>query len=167
MPAPGLITPTRRRSSSAGALLCAALVAALLTGCGGGDRTPSLNGLPLVGGAHVITSQRVCDRGSHAYCAVELVVTDRAYPSSLDLQIAERLLLKKRGWAKVNAPVGQERAADSPHDRLRVTYAAANMELEAIDLGWIKRSRQITLSLSRQIFNHASALAMLLQLGTT
>jgi hypothetical protein len=171
MPATGLIKPTRRRLSSARPLVCAALVAALvaalLTGCGAGDRTPSLKGLPLLSGVHIFTSQHVCDQGSNAYCAIEMVVTDSAYPSSADLQTAEQLLLKKHGWVKTNAPVGQERAADSPGDHLRVTYAAANLELEAIDLGWITRSHQITLSLSRQIFNHASALAVLLQVGTT
>lgn len=96
-----------------------------------------------------------------------MVASAQGYASSVDLQKAERLLLKKHGWVKVNAPVGQELAADSPGDHLRVTYAAANLELEAIDLGWIKRSRQVTLALSRQIFGHTSALAMLLQTGTT
>lgn len=90
-----------------------------------------------------------------------------AYSSSIGLQRAERLLLKRRGWKKVNAPVGQELAADSPESKLRVTYAAANMELEAVDLGWITRSRRITLTLSKEIFDHHPALAVLLQLGAT
>lgn len=160
------LTP-RRRISTALALACAALAAVLLGGCGAGARTPSVKRLPLVNGLHLVTRQRICDKGRNAYCAVEMVMSAPGYASSVDLQKAERLLLKKRGWVKVNAPVGQELAADSPGDHLRVTYAAANMELEAIDLGWVKRSRPITLSLSRQIFNHASALAVLLQAGTT
>lgn len=145
----------------------AVVLAVVLAGCGGGsDHTPSLKGLPLVGGLHVLTQARVCDPGSHAYCALEMVASAPGYASSVDLQRAERLLLKKHGWVKVNAPVGKELAADSPGDHLRVTYAAADQELEAIDMGWIKRSRPVTLALSRQIFNHASALAMLLQAGT-
>lgn len=128
---------------------------------------PALSRLPLVPGLHVVVAQRVCNRGGNAYCALELVVEGRGYASSRDLQRAERRLLKRRGWKKVNAPVGQELAADAPGDRLRVTYAAANMELEAIDLGWVKRSRPITLALSHEIFAHQPAMAVLLQLGTT
>jgi len=151
-----------------GAVIGAAGATLVLAGCGGGgDRVPSLHRLPLVPGLQVVTSQRVCNRGRNAYCALELVLQGRGYPSSIDLQRSERHLLKRRGWKKVNAPVGQELAADAPGDRLRVTYAAANMELEAVDLGWVKRSRKITLTLSREIFGHHSALAVLLQLGTT
>jgi hypothetical protein len=146
----------------------AAVGAALvLAGCGGGDRVPSLARLPLVPGLQTLTSQRVCNPGANAYCALELVVQGRGYASSLELQRAERRLLKARGWKKVNAPVGQELAADSPSGRLRVTYAAANMELEAVDLGWVKRSRRVTLSLSQAIFDHQPALAVLLQIGST
>jgi hypothetical protein len=157
----------RRRLSSAAVLACAVLLSALLCGCGAGARTPSLQRVPLVGGLHLITRQRICDKGRNAYCAIAMVMSAPDYASSQELQKAERLLLKKRGWVKVNAPVGQELGADSPGDHLRLTYAAANLELEAIDLGWVKRPRPIALALSRQLFNHASALAMLLQMGTT
>lgn len=141
--------------------------ALILAGCGSGDRVPSLGRLPLVPRLHVVVRQKVCDRGRNAYCALELVMRGTGYSSSIALQRAERLLLKRHGWKKVNAPVGQELAADSPGDGLRVTYAAANMELEAIDLGWVKRSRPITLTLSREIFDRHPALAVVLQLGTT
>lgn len=147
-------------------LTSAALGSALLAGCGGGDRTPALHGLPLIPHLQVVERARACDKGANAYCALELVFVGRGYASSRDMLRAERKLLKHRGWAQVNAPVGQELAADSPGDHLRVTYATASQELEAIDLGWIKRPRQVTLSLSRQIFGHTSALAVLLQLGT-
>lgn len=159
----------RRRFFSATLFACVALLSVVLSGCGTGTgtRAPSVKRLPLVHGLHVISQQRVCDKGSNAYCAIEMVLSAPGYPNSHALQKAERLLLKKRGWARVNAPVGQELAADSPGGRLRVTYAAANLELEAIDLGWIQRSRPITLALSRQIFSHGSALAVLLQVGTT
>lgn len=143
-------------------------VTLLVAGCGGGgDRVPSLQRLPLVSGLHAVASQRVCNRGSNAYCALELVLRGPGFASSIDLQRAERMLLQRRGWKKVNAPVGQELAADSPGGKLRVTYAAANMELEAVDLGWVERSRRITLTLSREIFDHQPAMAVLLQLGTT
>jgi hypothetical protein len=112
-----------------------------------------------------VVSQRLCDRGRNAYCALELVMEGGGYASSIQLQRAERLLLKRRGWKKSNPPVAQELSANSPGTRLRVTYAAANMELEAVDLGWIVRARRITLGLSREIFDHHPALAVLLQLG--
>jgi hypothetical protein len=164
------VFPERRRRpiSHIAAAISAAGAMVLVAGCGaGGDRVPSLRRLPLVPGLHTVVSQRVCNPGTHAYCALELVLRDDGYASSLELQRAERLLLKRRGWKKVNAPVGQELAADSPGGKLRVTYAAANMELEAVDLGWVKRSRQVTLTLSREIFDHQPAMALLLQLGTT
>jgi hypothetical protein len=146
---------------------CAAGAALIIAGCGSGDRVPSLGRLPLVARLHAVARQMVCNRGQNAYCALELVLRGTGYSSSIALQRAERLLLKRHGWKKVNAPVGQELAADSPGNGLRVTYAAANMELEAIDLGWVKRSRPITLTLSREIFDHHPAIAVFLQLGTT
>lgn len=115
----------------------------------------------------MVSAQRVCDRGTNAYCALELVVVGHGYRSSQEMQRAERLLLKSHGWKRVNAPVGQELAADSPGGRLRVTYATDSQELEAIDLGWVKRPRALSLTLSRELFGHASALAMLVQFGTT
>lgn len=147
-------------------LICAVAASALLSGCGGGDRTPDLRGLPLISNLQIAGRARVCDKGANAYCALELVFVGRGYASARDMLRAERRLLKRHGWTKVNAPVGQELAADSPGDHLRVTYATASQELEAIDLGWVKRPRHITLTLSRQIFAHSSALAVLLQLGT-
>ncbi len=175
MPAGSLERNRRRiscvRAASAAAIRpasAAAGVALLVAGCGGGgDRVPSLRRLPLVPGLQAVASQRVCNTGANAYCALELVLRGHGYASSIHLQKAERLLLQRRGWKKVNAPVGQELAADSPSGRLRVTYAAANMELEAVDLGWVKRSRRITLILSREIFDHQPAMAVLLQIGTT
>jgi hypothetical protein len=155
----------RRRRAISGA---AAALTVLVAGCGGGgDRVPSFRRLPLVSGLHTVVSQRVCNPGANAYCALELVLRGQGFASSVDLQRAERLLLAQRGWEKANAPVGQELAADSPSGKLRVTYAAANLELEAVDLGWVKRSRRITLALSREIFDHQPAIAVLLQVGTT
>ena len=67
----------------------------------------------------------------------------------------------------VHAQIGPERAADSPGDHLRVTYATATGDLQGVELGWIQRARPVTVALSRTLFDHTSALSILLQLGTT
>lgn len=162
-----LLQPVRRRLRCAGPLAAAFAGALAVSACGAGDRTPSLKQLPLVPGARVLLTRHVCDKGANAYCALELVLTDSRFSSSQDMQRAERLLLKRHGWAQVNAPVGQELAADSPRGRLRVTYAAANLELQAADLGWVRRPRSIVLTLSRALFSHTTAMAVVLQVGTT
>ena len=138
-----------------------------MAGCGGGERSPSVKALPLVGGSRVIVSQKVCDKGASPYCAVEMVVQDNAYPNGRALALAEKALLKRRKWRKLNAPVALEWSADSPGDKLRVTYAGAPGELQVIDLGWVKRTRRISLALSREIFAHRAAMSVELQLGTT
>ncbi len=140
---------------------------AALAGCGGsGGRAPSLAGLPLPLGAKVTLSKRTCDRGANAFCSLQIVVTGRGYRSSVQMLHAERRLLGHRRWAHAAAPIGLELAADSPGDRLRVTYATASSDLEGVDLGWIRRVRPVTLALSHTIFAHTSALSMLLVLGT-
>ena len=62
---------------------------------------------------------------------------------------------------------GNERAADSPGDKLRVTYATAASELGNIDLAFVKRSRATALALSRALFGRASAMAVLLEVGSS
>lgn len=165
---PVALPPSLRRPLRGAGVLAAALASALsVAACGAGDRTPSLKDLPLVPGAQVVVTRHVCDKGSNAYCALELVLTDSRFSSSRDMQRAERRLLKRHRWSQVNAPVGQELAADSPRGRLRVTYAAANLELQAADLGWVRRPRSIVLTLSRALFDHTTAMAVVLQAGTT
>lgn len=147
--------------------VAAAIAAAALAGCGGsGSRAPSLAGLPLLPGAKVTVNTRTCDRGANAFCSLQIVVTSRGYRSSGQMLHAERLLLRRHRWALTAAPVGLELAADSPGDRLRVTYATASNDLEGVDLGWVRRVRPVTLALSHTIFAHTSALSMLLVLGT-
>jgi hypothetical protein len=46
-----------------------------------------------------------------------------------------------------------------------VIYATASGDLEAIDLGWIRRARAITLALSHSLFSHQPALSLLLEKG--
>jgi hypothetical protein len=75
--------------------------------------------------------------------------------------------LLKSGWTGADADSGEQRAADSPGHKLRVTYATAYGDLKGIDLGWIKRSRKLTLALSRAIFDHAAAMSMLLEVGAS
>jgi hypothetical protein len=114
----------------------------------------------------VTLSDRTCDRGANAYCSLQLVVVGRHYQTSRQLVRAERSLLERHHWAHANAPVGIEFAADSPSDRMRVTYATAGNDLLGVDQGWIKRGRPITLALSHAMFANTSAMSVLLVLGT-
>jgi hypothetical protein len=153
---------------AASVVVGAALAGAALAGCGGsGQRTPSLAGLPLPPHAHVTVDVQACNEGSNAYCARQLVVSGPAYPTSQAMLDAEKRLLHRLKWSSANAPVGLERAADSPGDRLRVTYATASSDLQGVDLGWIDRGRRVTLALSHALFSHTSTLSFLLELGTT
>jgi hypothetical protein len=145
---------------------CAILVACLLAGCGGGNRVPRLSALPLPAGTHVSLAYRSCNQGSNAFCALQLVVVGGAYRTSQEMLSAETQALRARKWVGVHAQTGLERAADSPGDHLRVTYATATGDLQGVELGWIKRARHVTVALSRTLFSHTSALSVLLQLGT-
>lgn len=147
-------------------LASAAALAGVVVGCGAsGPRTPALAGLPLAARSRVAVSVRQCNQGASAFCALQLVVVGAGYRTSLNLLGAERALLRRRGWSQANAPVGLERAADSPGDRLRVTYATATGDLQGVDLGWIKRRRSVTLALSRALISHTSAISMMLEVG--
>jgi len=152
-----------------GRRVCIALAAALVAtaaGCGGSaQRTPSLKQLPMVDGARVATQATRCDKGANTFCAVELVVVDGRFRSSDALMKAEHDRLKALGWSPVNGDIGEESAAESPGHRLRVTYATADGDLKGIDLGWIKRSRKVTLALSQSLFGRQPALSMLLEEG--
>jgi len=151
------------RAGSAFAACCAA---AALTGCGGGgDRSPALSGLPLAPHTQVSVQTRSCNRGSNAFCALDFLLVGQGYRSGRDLLRAETRLLRHHHWVKVNAPVGQELAADSPGQKLHVTYATASQELQAVALGWVKRPRRVTVALSHAMFAEQSVLAVDLQLG--
>lgn len=150
-----------------GFVVVAALAGAAIGGCGvSSHRTPSLAGLPLVPGAQVEVSKRTCDRGGDAYCSLQVVVVAARYRTSVQLLRAERRLLRHRHWSRENAPTGLENAADAPSDRLRVIYATAGDDLRAIDQGWIKRAKPVTLALAHDLFSNASTLSMLVTLGT-
>lgn len=138
-----------------------------LAGCGQGASTPSpkLSQLPLAGGASVVTQVRECDKGSHAFCAIELVVVDPRSKSSVELVKAERRRLKQLGWSGVAPDDGQQRAAESPGQKLRITYATAAADLLGIDLEWIKRPRPITMALAQALFQRSPAMSILLEAG--
>jgi hypothetical protein len=143
-----------------------ALAACALAGCGGGDRTPDLGKLPLAPGSRIVTQVRQCDAGSNAYCAVELVVVDPAWHDSGSLVFAEKRILAHHGWTPDRGTNGDEHAAESPGDKLRVTYATAYGDLKDIELGWIKRSHAISVALSHTLFDRSAAMSVMLEIGS-
>jgi hypothetical protein len=138
-------------------------------GCGGSgssSRTLSLGQLPLVTGAAVVAVAKQCDRGTNAYCAIEAVVAAHGYGSSGALVAAERRRLQALGWSTMAGDNGNERAAESPRDRVRVTYATGSGDLVGWDEGWIKRPRSIALTLSRLMFQGTPAMSVMLEVGS-
>lgn len=107
-----------------------------------------------------------CDRGAHAYCALEAVVVDPRAASSGALVASERQALRKRGWAGSGGDNGDERAAESPGQKLRVTYATAQGDLIGWALGWIKRPRAFALTLSHLLFQRTPAMSVMLERGS-
>jgi hypothetical protein len=150
------------RGAAAVIAACPAFAAA---GCGAGARTPSLSRVPLVTGAQVVATHQVCDKGANAYCDLQVVVLDSRFATSLALVGAQRRLLRERGWTTANADTGDEHAAQSPDDALRLTYATGYNDLRDIGLGWIGRGRNIQLALSHAYFARRSAMSILLELG--
>jgi hypothetical protein len=138
-----------------------------LAACGQQATThsPTLSELPLVPGSTVVTQVHECDKGANAFCAIELVVLGPRFKSSADFVKAERDRLRRSGWSGVAPDDGQQRAAQSPGEKLRITYATAAADLLGIDLGWIKRPRPITMRLARTMFDRASAMSVLLEAG--
>jgi hypothetical protein len=118
-----------------------------------------------VPGASIVTEVKRCDQGANAFCAWELVLADRSFKSSTDLLISEHRQLLRAGWSGADGDTGEQHAADSPGHRLRVTYATADGDLKGIDLGWIKRSRSVTLALSKALFQGVPTLSVMLELG--
>jgi hypothetical protein len=138
-----------------------------LAGCGPGGtgQAPPVQQLPLVPGAKIVAQARQCDRGANSFCALELVVVDSQFKSSDDLVTAEHRLVHSVGWRGVTADTGDERAAESPGHKYRVTYATASGDLKGVDVGWIHRSRKIAIALSRALFAHSSTMSVLLEAG--
>jgi hypothetical protein len=156
----------RKRSLIAVLVIACALA---LTGCGSGGapRSLSLRQLPLVPGASVATQTRLCDGGSHAFCAIQAVIVDHHAGSSGALVASEQDRLHSLGWTTSAGDDGDEVAADSPGHKLRVTYATAINDLIGLDEKWIKRPWPIWAALSETMFNRTPAMSILLELGPT
>ena len=141
-----------------------------VSGCGGGSsksHQPTLTQLPLVDGANVVAQVRQCDKGANAYCAIEMVITDPRYKTSTDLVDQEHKKLRSHGWTGGTGDTANQKAADSPGHKLRVTYATASGDLRGVDLGSIQRSRKITLALSRALFDQSPAMSVMLEVGAS
>jgi hypothetical protein len=149
------------------ALAALAALAPAIAGCGssGGTHRPNLAQLPLVDGANVVAQVHSCDRGKNAYCAIELVVVDRRYKTSTDLVEAEHEQLHKNGWTGGQGDTQEQKAADSPGHKLRVTYATASGDLRGVELGPIQRPRKIMLALSRAMFDQSPTMSIMLEVG--
>lgn len=144
-------------------------VAVLVAGCGGSGRShgPSLAGVPLTSGTTVVAHVRRCDPGASPYCAIQLVVVGPRYRSSQALLDSERKHLHSIGWSAANADIGLEQGASSPGAKLRLTYATAALDLQAVDLGWVKRSPAIGRALSRTMFARQPAMSLMLETGSS
>jgi hypothetical protein len=152
-----------------GVLASVALAAAAIGGCGANkpNTTPTASAIPLVPGAHIAVQSRACDQGSHAYCAVDLVVVDHRYQSSDLLAKDESAVLQKHGWSPAAGDTSLEFGANSPGHRLRLTYARADGDLEGVDLGYINRPWPITYALSNTMYDRTAAMSMMLEVGAS
>jgi hypothetical protein len=150
-------------------LSLALLALPVLAGCGGAKSTRpvSVDQLPLVPGAKIVTQATQCDTGDNPFCAIEAVVVDRRFGSSGALTASEDRLLHKLGWKSSAGDDGDEAAANSPGQKLRVTFATAINDLVGIDEHWITRSPAITTALGRTLFQRAAAMSIMLEVGPT
>jgi hypothetical protein len=159
-------TKTTKWRASAAVATAAAIVG--LAGCGGQGNTPvsaSLADMPLAPGAKVVWHQRRCDAGISSYCSIQFVLAGPRYASSAALRDAQLALLKRAGWGFAHGQTDAERAAQSPHRNLRVTYATAFNDLLSLDQGTIERVPGAGRALSRQLFSRTPALSGILQTG--
>jgi hypothetical protein len=145
-------------------VLALALLVLGVTGCGQGSSIGSPT-LPLVPGAHVVEQSRRCDTGHHVYCGLYMVVYGSRYRGSEALMSAERRHLRSLSWSTEQGDIGQEQSAVSPDRRYRLTYATAQGELRAIDLGWVKRPSSISLALAHAMFQGTAALEVTVAAG--
>jgi hypothetical protein len=154
-----------RRVAAAG---LAAIAVAGLSGCGGQGNTPvaaSLADLPLAPGTKVVWQQRRCDPGVSSYCSVQFVLTGPRYGSSAALRDAQLALLRRSGWRSAHGDTDAERALQSPHHNLRMTFATAFNDLLSIDEGTIERAPGVSRALASQLFSQTPALSAVLQTG--
>lgn len=148
----------------------AAALAVAVAGCGAGGsatRNLSASSIPLVAGARVFAATRSCDRGANAYCALQLVVVGPSYHSSQALLVSEQARLRALHWTDTVGDTTKERSADSPHNRLRLSYALAFDDLESWDKNSVRRRASIARALSAVIFDRLPALSLMLQAGSS
>jgi len=152
------------------AILTAIVGCVAVAGCGQtADHRPRLeaSAVPLVGGAQVIAGVRSCDRGDNAYCALQLVVVGQGFRSSTDLLAGEARRLRGLGWTSTIGDTPQERSADSPGHRLRLSYALASDDLRSWDQGTLRRRPRIARALAYAMFRRAPTLSLMLQTGSS
>lgn len=157
----------RASRASLTALIAGCGLAVAGCGSGGATHSVSLSQLPLVSGAKVVAQARQCDRGSHAFCAIQAVIVGRRFTSSGALVKSEHDHLHSLGWTMSAGDDGDEVAADSPGHKVRVTFATAVNDLIGIDEMWIKRRRAIGLKLSQTMFRRMAAMSIMLEVGPT
>jgi len=141
-----------------------------LAGCGAAStaqRTPTAASVPLVAGSRIVKQVRQCDQGSHAYCAIDLVVVNDKYSSSDLFAKDESQVLKGSGWSLADGDTNLQSGANSPGHGLRLTYTTAVGDLREIDLGAINRPWPITYALSNSMFDGAAAMSMRLEVGAS
>jgi hypothetical protein len=147
-----------------------AAVGLVVSGCGAGSgpRSPAVAAVPLVPGTRIVLSVRRCNQGAHPFCARELILAAAAshYEDSGVLKVAERRALSRAGWRRSEGDTYDESAAESPGNRLRVTYATAEQDLLSIDERRIARTPAITRQLAEVLFAREPALSLLVQAGS-
>lgn len=145
------------------------LAGALIAGCGAApsSKSLSLQKVPLVPGATIVHQALQCDRGGNSFCALEAVVVDRHFTSSGALTASEDRLLHRAGWKSSAGDDGDEAAADSPSQKLRITFATAISDLIGLNEHWITRAPSIEMALVRTMFDRTPAMSLMLEFGPT
>jgi hypothetical protein len=140
-----------------------------LAGCGSASSTSSFNAgqLPLLPGSTIVAQAKKCDGGSNPYCALEAIVVNHRFASSGAFVASEDQRLHQLGWKFSAGDDGDEVAANSPGQKLRLTFATAQNDLIGIDEHWITRQWPIEWSASQLMFRRTPAMSVMLEAGPT
>jgi hypothetical protein len=158
-----------RKTRSLALFAIALFGAAALAGCGSASSTRSFNAgqLPLISGSTIVTQSKQCDTGSNPYCALEAIVVNHRFTSSGAFVAAEDRLLHQLRWKFNAGDDGDEVAANSPGQKLRLTFSTAVDDLIGIDEHWIKRSWPVEWTLAQTMFSRTPAMSVMLEAGPT